>query len=218
MIVACALLTLGVLVLSGVVCAGAKPYFVTMEDIESREELRDFDCVIVLGARVYSDGSLSSVLKDRAIVGIDAYKAGASDVLLFSGDHGQTSYDEVNALREFAESQGVARDRIFLDHAGFSTYESMARLAQVFGAKKVLIVTQEYHLYRAIYNARALGMEAYGLPCDLRRYRSQLRFEARELLARAKDFFYCHVVKPEPTYLGDPIDLKGSGAQTHDMP
>jgi SanA protein len=173
------------------------------------------DCVLVLGARVYSSGSLSPVLQDRMDTGIRQYELGAGKKLLLSGDHGQKEYDEVNAMKRYAQEQGVPEEDLFLDHAGFSTYESLARLKEVFGAKKVVIVTQRYHLSRALYIARSLGLEAWGVAADLRPYAGQLRFEAREVLARCKDFVYC-LFKPDPTYLGNPIDLSGSGSQTYD--
>lgn len=105
-----------------------------------------------------------------------------------SGDHGQEDYDEVNAMKKYAVEKGVAADDVFMDHAGFSTYETMYRARDVFQAKKVIIVTQKYHLYRAVYIARALGLEAYGIASDPRPYSSVVYNNAREFLARVKDF------------------------------
>lgn len=202
-----------VLIASGYVCAKSKPYFLTVEEAASK----DVDCILVLGAKVYSDGELSGVLRDRADQGLKIYElAGDDSVLLFSGDHGQKDYDEVNALKDYALQHDVPADDIFLDHAGFSTYESMYRLRDIFGARSVIIVTQEYHLYRAVYDARSLGLEAYGVASDLHSYSAQLRFELRELPARAKDLLYCSILRPEPMYLGESINLSGSGVQTHD--
>jgi vancomycin permeability regulator SanA len=101
-----------------------------------------------------------------------------------------------------------------MDHAGLSTYESIYRAKEIFGAKKILIITQEYHLYRAISIAESLGVEAYGISADLREYSGQVKYSARELLARTKDFF-TSIFKPEPTYLGDKIDLSGDGNVTN---
>ena len=103
-----------------------------------------------------------------------------------------------------------------MDHAGFSTYESVYRAQYIFGAEKILIVSQKYHLSRAVFMARAMGMDAYGVPADLRDYRDMPYNYARESLARVKDFFMT-VFRPKPTYLGETIDLTGSGAQTDDM-
>lgn len=132
-----------------------------------------------------------------------------------SGDHGRTSYDEVNVMKNFATENGVPSEDVFMDHAGFSTYESMYRARDVFKAEKILIVTQEYHLYRAVYDARALGLDAYGTVSMPRTYQGQLYRDIREVLARDKDFFYA-IFKPEPTYLGEAIPVQGDGNLTND--
>lgn len=200
-----------VCVCNTVVMGGAERFILT------EEQAKDLgaDCVLVLGAKVYEDGSLSPVLGDRVTTGVLLYELGAGKKLLLSGDHGQVEYDEVNAMKERALSLGVPEDDVFLDHAGFSTYESMVRLKEVFGGKSVVIVTQSYHLYRAIYVARRLGIEAYGVPSDLRRYYKQPYYELRELGARTKDMVYT-LLWPSPRYLGEPIDLTGSGRATWD--
>ena len=102
-----------------------------------------------------------------------------------------------------------------MDHAGFSTYESMYRAKEVFEADKIVIVSQKYHLYRAIYIARSLGLEAYGVPSDVREYRGQKYRDFREAIARVKDFFNV-IIKPEPTYLGEAIPVSGNGDLTND--
>ncbi len=180
---------------------------------EQSQQLTDVDCIIVLGCLVRPDGTPSGMLEDRLTTGVDLWKKGVSDTLLMSGDHGTKEYDEVNTMRDFAIDKGVPVQRVFMDHAGFCTYDSIYRLKEVFGAKKAIIVTQEYHLYRALYIAHALGLEAYGVASDLHSYYGQLRRDARELVARNKDFLWC-VFKPKPKYLGKPIDLKGDGRVT----
>ncbi|MBQ4610107.1 MAG: YdcF family protein [Clostridia bacterium] len=175
----------------------------------------EYDCILVLGAGVWSGGRPSHMLADRLDVAIDAYDAGAAPKLLMSGDHGRKEYDEVNVMKEYAMAAGVPSEDVFMDHAGFSTYESIYRARDVFMAKRVLVVTQEYHLYRALYVARALGLEAEGISADLRPYRGQLRYDLREMLARCKDFAMC-IFKPLPTYLGEAIPVSGSGDMTND--
>ena len=183
---------------------------------EQAAELQDVDCIIVLGCRVYSNGNPSPMLEDRLLQGIDLYQRGAAPKLLMSGDHGQVEYDEVNHMKQYAKDTGIPSEDIFMDHAGFSTYESMYRARDIFAAKKVIIVTQEYHLYRAIYIAEKLGLEAYGVPSDLRPYSGrQIAREAREILARVKDFCTT-IIQPKPTYLGDVIPIWGSGDLTND--
>ncbi len=172
------------------------------------------DCILILGAGVRSDGSPSHMLEDRLLTGIDLYRNGTTKTLLMSGDHGQEEYDEVNCMKDYAASDGVPTEDIFMDHAGFSTYESMYRAKEVFGAEKIIIVTQKYHLYRALYVAEALGLDAVGVSADLRTYYGQSMRETRELAARVKDFGYT-VFRPLPTYLGDPIDLTGDGNVTN---
>lgn len=173
------------------------------------------DCILVLGAGVKSDGTPSNMLEDRLIQGISLYKSNASDRLLMSGDHGRKDYDEVNTMKKFAMNLSVPSQHIFMDHAGFSTYESMYRARDIFKAKKIIIVTQEYHLYRALYIARGLGLDAYGVSSDLRPYSGQTYRDARELLARTKDFLTV-LAKPKPTYLGDAIPVNGNGDTTND--
>ena len=132
-----------------------------------------------------------------------------------SGDHGSVGYNEVGIMKKYALEQGVQEEHIFMDHAGFSTYESMYRAKEVFKAGRIVIVTQGYHLPRAIKCAEALGLEAYGVPSDLRSYGKDLYNNVREIAARVKDFFYC-IIKPEPTYLGEAIPISGDGNVTND--
>lgn len=173
-----------------------------------------YDCVLVLGCAVWGEKP-SHMLEDRLLIGIELCKLGASDKLLMSGDHGSDEYDEVNVMKKFATDRGLAPEDVFMDHAGFSTYESMYRARDIFKVKKVLIVTQDYHLPRAIYVAQKLGLEADGVACNLREYGGQEFRDIREILARTKDFFYS-VFKPEPTYLGEEIPIWGDGNKTND--
>lgn len=160
--------------------------------------LGNVDCVLVLGCGVHPDGCPSDMLADRIAQGVALYENGTSPKLLMSGDHGRADYDEVNAMREMAVQAGLPADDVFMDHAGFSTYESMYRARDVFGAKRIVIVSQKYHLYRALYVAERLGLDAYGVSADLRPYAGQEARELREVLARNKDFFTA-IVQPPPT-------------------
>lgn len=177
-------------------------------------ELNDVDCIIVLGCRV-NDETPSPMLSDRLTVGVELYNDGVAPKILMSGDHGQTDYDEVNAMKQFAIDLNVPSEDVFMDHAGFSTYESMYRAKEIFKAEKVVIVTQEYHLYRSIYIAEQLGLEAYGVASDLQNYTKQPYYDFREVLARDKDFVQS-VFKPEPTYLGNAVPISGNGDVTND--
>lgn len=175
----------------------------------------DADCILVLGAGVYNNGAPSAMLVDRLLQGIELYNSGASDRLLMSGDHGREEYDEVNVMKQFAIDREIPSSSIFMDHAGFSTYESLYRARDVFLAKKIVIVTQKYHLYRALYIAKALGIEAYGVASDPRRYVGEQYRECREIIARTKDFAFA-IFKPEPKYLGEAIPVSGDGDLTND--
>ena len=182
--------------------------------LEQAINLDDIDCILVLGAGVRGDRP-THMLEDRLNYGITLYDNGVSDRILMSGDHGQKHYDEVNVMKDYAVNKGISSSAIFMDHAGFSTYESLYRARDIFQAKKIIIVTQEYHLYRSLYIADKLGLEAYGVASDPRQYVRQNVREAREVLARTKDFIYT-IIKPKPTYLGDSIPVSGDGNVTND--
>ena len=176
--------------------------------------LKNIDCIIILGAGIWGDKP-SPMLEDRLKEGILLYNNEVSDKIIMSGDHGREEYDEVNTMKKYAIENGIPSENIFMDHAGFSSYESIYRAKEIFNAKKVVIVTQKYHLYRALYIANQLGLEAYGVGADPRQYVGAIYREAREILARNKDFIKC-IFKPEPTYLGDTIPVSGNGDITND--
>ena len=186
-------------------------YILSVEEASKK----NVDCVLVLGAGVWGD-TPSHMLEERLNRGIEVYKTGCTNRILMSGDHGRKDYDEVNVMKAFAVNGGVTANEVFMDHAGFSTYESMYRARDIFQVKSVIIVTQKYHLYRAVYNARKLGLEAYGVCADgqynydifVRTYNN-----SRESLARCKDFIWC-IFKPAPTYLGEAIPISASGELT----
>ena len=182
--------------------------------LEEAAELSDVDCAVILGAGV-REGKPTPMLRDRLLVGIDLYKSGAVKKLIMSGDHGSTDYVEVNIMKSFAVDRGVPDEDIFMDHAGFSTYETIYRASEIFEADNIIIVSQKYHLYRALYIAEKLGIKSVGVSADLDTYRGQTKRDLREILARDKDFFKC-VFKPKPTYLGDKIPVSGNGNLTND--
>lgn len=178
-------------------------------------ELEGVDCILVLGCLVKDDGVPSDMLSDRLRRGVELYDLGASQKLLMSGDHGRDGYNEVAAMKRYALDAGVDSQDVFMDHAGFSTYESLYRARDVFRAKKIIIVSQEYHLYRALYIAQKLGLDAYGVHADYRGYTGQQARDVREVLARIKDFG-TSIFQPEPAYLGQTIPVWGDGNLTND--
>jgi SanA protein len=195
-----------ILIINVCVKSSVKDKIMTVEEAASL----DSDCILILGAGVWDGGRPSYMLEDRLLQGIELYENGASDRLLMSGDHSRKEYDEVNVMKRFAIDKGINSEHIFMDHAGFSTYESLYRARDVFQADRIIIVTQRYHLYRALYIAENLGLEAYGVASDPRQYFGQEIRDLRETLARVKDFFTV-IFKPEPTYLGEAIPLSGNG-------
>lgn len=214
-----ALIVILVTFLAGVLAvAGINIYMIsfsnkyTMTSQESAE-LTDVDCIMVLGCGVRGD-SPTPLLADRLQRGVEVFELGAAPKILMSGDHGQDHYDEVNVMKQYALDSGITEADIFMDHAGFSTYESMYRAKEIFGVQKMIIVTQKYHLSRALYIANKLGIEAYGVASDYRTFSGQLGRDAREVLARVKDMFTT-IFKPKPTYLGEAIPISGDGTATN---
>lgn len=195
-----------------VVTAGINLYMVKKEEskIISLDELKDdYDAILVLGCKV-ENGGPSVMLSKRLDKGIEVYNKIGSKLLL-SGDHGENEYDEVNIMRDYILESNIDSKDIFLDHAGFSTYDSIYRAKNVFGAKKIVIVTQRFHLYRALYIAEKLGLEAVGIKAEDVPYQSvMIRNELREVLSRDKNFIKV-IIQPESKYVGDPISLDGDG-------
>ncbi|WP_141722883.1 SanA/YdcF family protein [Cellulosilyticum sp. I15G10I2] len=188
----------------------------TKQKIVAINEAEKADCILILGAYVRPTGAPSEMLKDRLVKGYEVFSAKKAPKFLLSGDHGQKFYDEVNSMRDFIEAKGVDKELIFLDHAGFSTYESLYRTRDIFEANKVIIVTQAYHLPRALYIAEKMGIEAQGVPAEHFEYSGMAKFKTREVAARVKDFMLVNIIKPKPTYLGEAIPVSGSGTATHD--
>ena len=199
-----------VFALNGLVVGTTKGRIIKEEDIKE-----DYDAILVLGCKVNSDGTPSMMLSNRVEKGIELYKKTGFKLIL-SGDHGKEEYDEVNTMKKMVLDESIPKEDVFLDHAGFSTYDSIYRAKKVFNAKKIIIVSQRYHLYRALYIADKLGLEAYGVAADDILYKMiNIKNEIREVLARDKDVFKS-VFKPQSKYVGEPIDIKGSGEVTFD--
>lgn len=182
--------------------------------IEISNIKENYDAILVLGAGL-KNGKPSPVLKDRLDTAYEAYIKGASSKIIVSGDHGRKNYDEVNVMKDYLISKGVPSDNIFMDHAGFSTYDTIYRAKEIFLCNKVLIITQKFHIFRSLYIAKKLDLEAEGVSATLRHYSEENKFELREILARNKDFVKT-IFKPKPKYLGDTIPVFGDGDITND--
>lgn len=182
--------------------------------IESASKLDNIDCIIVLGAGIRGNNP-SPMLEDRLLSGISLYQNKVSPKILVSGDHMNKDYDEVNVMKNYLVNNQIPSQDIFMDHAGISTYDSIYRVKHIFKAKKIIIVTQEYHLHRALFIAKQLDIEVYGIASNPREYTNQNVREIREFLARTKDFFKT-LFKSKSKYLGEEISLTGNGNITND--
>lgn len=155
------------------------------------KKANDIECIVVLGAGLKSDGTPSHMLEDRIKVGVSVLNATGADYILMSGDKSGKYYDEPAAMKRYAEALGVDPERILIDGKGYSTYESMMRIKTEYGFEHVVVITQKYHLHRALYILEHKDIDAVGISADLRGYKWQTMREIREILARVKDFLMC---------------------------
>jgi SanA protein len=170
---------------------------------------------IVLGAKVYADGRLSGMTQDRCDTAINLYQQGKIEKILISGDHGQAEYDEVNTMKDYLLSHNIPAEHIFLDHAGFDTYDSIYRAKAIFQAESAIIITQQFHLPRAVFIAQQLGLPAIGAVADIKDYGHMERVIIREKIAVMKAWFNI-LLQAKPTYLGDVIPLIGDSKRSWD--
>ena len=207
-------LSLGFLVLSGiVVVAAALPaVWVYATDqgaiYDDPAQVPSAPVAIVFGAGLQADGSPTWMLADRIDAAVELFRAGKVDRLLMTGDNSRVGYDEVTAMKRRAVEQGVPSSRVNLDYAGFRTYDSCYRAAAIFGIEKAVLVTQRYHLPRALFLARAFGIEAVGLAAGRDDYPNQAYYNLRELAARSVSWYQASVTHPLPRYLGEQVDLE----------
>lgn len=207
---------LGLLTIFGIdyyVKTVTKNRIVTIEDFTLGDS---YDGILVLGAGLQGNGP-SPMLKERLDKGIELYKSGIANIIIMSGDHTREDHDEVNVMKNYAIEKGVPSDDIFMDHAGVSTYDSVYRVKEIFNLDKIAIVTQGYHLYRALYIADALSIEAVGIDAKEKTYSNQLKRDIREILARDKDFVKC-IFKPSAMYPIDAVEVSLGGNATNDRP
>lgn len=170
---------------------------------------------IVLGAFVSNSGQFSNFLQDRLDKSIELYQNKKVKRFLLSGDHGRTNYDEVNNMKRYLLKRDVDTCDIFLDHAGFDTYNSMVRAKEIFKVTDAVVVTQKFHLTRAVYIARAKGLNAYGVIADKQGYSSLSLLKVREVLAKLKAFYEVLIDK-SPRFLGEPIPITGDSRLSYD--
>jgi SanA protein len=174
------------------------------------KDLPEAQAVLVLGASVFRSGQMSDVFRDRATTALEIYNSGKAKKILVSGDYSPADYDEVSAAKKFFLEKGVPAEDIFLDYAGYDTYDSVYRAKYIFKVKSLIISTQEFHLPRALYLARGLGIEASGVSADLRTYSLGIRNFFRENAARAKAFWEL-AAHEKSEVSGDSMPITGDG-------
>lgn len=201
-------LALFILAVNLVVVKTAEPLIVSAGEAEAFAGEEGADCILVLGASVTQHGP-SPILANRLDKGLELFGLGVSNIMLLSGDNGTIEYNEVQSMKDYVLEHGGDAGpepaNIYLDYAGFSTYNSAIRCKEVFQAKRVVIVTQRYHLYRAVYNAKLVGLDVIGVAAADRQNNQLLR-DLREIPARVKDFFLTHIGYT-PKIMGDPVPL-----------
>ncbi len=171
---------------------------------EDTKDVENIETALILGAAVYSDGDLTPVYQHRVDKAIELYRADKVSKILASGDNSTVEHNEVNPVRDYLLAEGIPDVDIYLDHAGFDTYSTMYRARDVFKVSSVVIVTQSFHLPRAVFIARALGIEAYGVPANDGRVTAFNYF--REVFANEKAVFNI-IFNREPKYLGEAIPI-----------
>lgn len=179
------------------------------------QDCPESQAAIVPGAYVSPDGELCEMLVDRIETAVELYKNHRVKKIIMTGDHGRKEYDEVNSMRTYAEKLGVPARDIFMDHAGFSTYESMYRAKEIFLVNSAVVSTQNFHLPRAVYTARSLGIEAVGVRADRNIYAGAAYYDLREIPSRIKAFTQVQL-HSKPRFLGEVIPVGGDGRITHD--
>lgn len=179
-------------------------------------KLKDIDCILVLGAGVKSDGRPSDMLRDRLIESSNIYQNSAIHKIIVSGDHSSDTYDEVFVMKDYLINKlNIESNDIYKDHYGIATYDSIYRAKEVYSCKKMIIVTQKYHLYRSLYLADKIGIDAYGVSASLEPYRGQLWREIREVLARDKDFVK-GLILPTPKFKIEALPASATGDDTNE--
>ncbi len=211
MVVAVLVIILGI---NAFVCFSASSDMYNIDEISN--DTYEYDCIMVLGCGV-NGYSPSLMLSDRLDTAIALYKKGVAKKLLMSGDHGDLYYNEVGVMKAYAMEKGVPSEDIFMDHAGFSTYESLLRAKEIFGVKKLVAVTQEYHLYRTVYVGKSLELEITGIASEGDNYSGQTYRDFREIFARDKDFINTLIkIEDIAPFDSNKINIRGNGNVTND--
>lgn len=207
------MLTVGTLLIDWRIEALSADKLLTFEQLSDQAA---YDCVIVPGALVYEDGTPSGMLADRLDMAVKIYQSGITNRILVSGDHGRADYNEVGVMRQYLLNAGIPAEHIFMDHAGFDTYDTVYRAQSIFGVKRALITTQDFHLPRALYIGVQLGLDLQGVDCGYFHTTSNIYYKFREYPARVKSWLECEILHSNPAFGGEMIPISGDGRATLD--
>lgn len=214
LIVVLALVTLAaLLIVDAYVVSVGRSHQISFENLASQAK---YDCVIVPGALVYDNNRPSGMLQDRLDMAIRIYELGVTDRILVSGDHGRTDYNEVGVMRQYLLDAGIPAEHIFMDHAGFDTYDTLYRASSIFGVLRAVITTEDFHLLRALYIGDKLGLDLQGVDCGYHLVSPRLKDRLREYPARFKAWLDSEILHVQPTYGGETIPISGDGRLTLD--
>lgn len=205
LILVCALMIIG---MDQYVAFSGSKTIATYENVEQAQ------AILILGAYVKPSGEVSRMLKDRLDYGYELYRQGKAPKIIVSGDHGAPYYNEVLAMCTYLENKGVPSEDIFMDHEGFTTYDSVYRMKAIFEVTDAIIVSQGYHVVRAAYIAKTLEIHTQSIASDTYVYEKMVKYRIREVGARVKAFVMADILMPEPRYLGEIIPITGSGLDT----
>ncbi|MCK4592271.1 YdcF family protein [Candidatus Parcubacteria bacterium] len=204
------IITFAILAINFYVNSQSKSYI-----FQDTNDLPKAEVVLILGARVYGQGVMSGMFQDRVETAFDLYEKGKIEKILISGDHGKEDYDEVNTAKDYLLDKGIKSEDIFLDHAGFDTYDSLYRAKEIFEVSSVIVATQNFHLPRAVYIGRKLGMETYGLSADRHLYANIGYNKLREFFSKIKAFLDVSL-RAKPEFLGEKIPISGDSEKSWD--
>lgn len=179
--------------------------YLIIAEVNERQYLPNV--AIVFGAGYWAGNFLPPILEDRVLKAIELYKAGIIEKMVMSGDNSQVNYNEPAAMKQYAEKKGIPVEDIICDYAGFRTYDTLYRARDVFNLDNILLITQEYHLPRALYICNELGIHGFGVPCDRRNYTYEWYYKLREIPAILLAWIDVKLLKPLPKFLGPKEDV-----------
>lgn len=196
-------LVVSILIIVIFVPIGIVKYSYKSKAFSDIKKLPERKVALVLGAAIWGKNTPSHVLEDRLLSAVELYRAGKAEKLIMSGDNGHEGYSEPQTMKNYAEKEYVLPEDIVLDYAGFRTYDSCYRARDVFGQREVVIVTQDFHLARALYICNELGLDAVGYRADIRELNDSTLNSAREFFASWLAWWQINITKPKPKFLGD---------------